>query len=564
MQGCLVKYESILKCFVMKKSLVTLIAFICFINNGFSQQRMSIPSEKPKLIVEIIVSQMRYDYIHRYWDKFGEGGFKLLANEGAFCKNARFNYLLTQSCPGLATISTGSNPMVHGIISNKWFSTVNGEAIDAVADEKMNTVGGSFFSGKFSPKNIITSTFGDELNLYDPQSKVIGVSLDASSAILTTGHNPTGAFWFDSEKGNWVSSSFFMSNLPAWADTFNTKKFAKLYAEREWNASKPINTYDEADTNKVKAPEAKKKLLDKLKAIWDGVILKKSPILSFLPLLESPYGNLLTKDFAIASIVGENLGADDHTDLLTITFSANRNIGLKYGPQSIEIEDTYIKLDKELAHFLEFLSTTVGRENVLVVLTSDQGISSTPAYLEKSKIPGGYFDPNKAMALLGSYLKAIYGQGNWVTAYYEKQIYLNHRLIEDSNLKLAEFQQKIADFMLEFSGVANAITSSTLQSSNFTTGIFEKFQNSYNQRRSGDIIINLEPGWVESNGSVTSGNSAYSYDVHVPLIWYGWKIKRRSILSPVNMTDISPTLSTLLGITWPNGATGNPIRELIE
>lgn len=548
----------------MKKLFLLLALIVSLLNPAFSQQRMAIPSEKPRLIVEIIVSQMRYDYIHRYWDKFGEDGFKLLVNEGAFCKNARYNYLLTQSYPGIATIATGSNPMVHGIISNKWYGKSSGVEVDAVADEKMNTVGGSFFSGKFSPRNIITSTFGDELNLYDPLSKVIGVSLDAGSAILSTGHNPTGSYWFDTEKGNWVTSSFFMSELPAWADTFNTKKFAKLYAEREWSASKPINTYDEADTNKIKAPEVKKKLIDKLKSMLDGVIQKKSPTLNYLPMLESPYGNLLAKDFAIASIVGENLGADEHTDLLTLTFSVNRNIGLKYGPQSLEIEDTFIKLDKELAHFLKFLNETVGRENVLVVLTSDQGIASTPAYLEKSKIPGGYFDPNKAMALLGSYLKAIYGQGNWVTAYSEKQIYLNHRIIEDSNLKLADVQQKIADFMLEFSGVANAITSTTLQNSNFTTGIFEKFQNSYNQRRSGDIILNLEPGWVESNGSVTSGNSAYSYDVHVPLIWYGWKVKRRSILSPVNMTDISPTLSTLLGITWPNGATGNPIRELIE
>ena len=548
----------------MKKALLTLAIFTGLLNAAIPQQRMSIPSEKPRLIVEIIVGQMRYDYIHRYWDKFGEDGFKLLVNEGAFCKNARFNYLLTQSYPGITTIATGSNPMVHGIISNKWYSKSSETQVDAVADDKMNTVGGSYFSGKFSPKNIITSTFGDELNLYDPLSKVIGISLDAGSAILSTGHNPTGSYWFDTEKGNWVTSSFFMSELPAWADTFNTKKFAKLYAEREWSASKPINTYDEADTNKVKAPEVKRKLKDKLKSMLDGVIQKKSPTLTYLPMLESPFGNLLAKDFAIASIVGENLGTDEHTDLLTLTFSVNRNIGLKYGPQSIEVEDTYIKLDKELAHFLKFIAETIGRENVLVVLTSDQGISSTPAYLEKSKIPGGYFDPNKAMALLGSYLKAIYGQGNWVMAYYEKQIYLNHRIIEDSNLKLADVQQKIADFMLEFSGVANAITSNTLQNSNFTTGIFEKFQNSYNQRRSGDIILNFEPGWVESNGSVTSGNSAYSYDVHVPLIWYGWKVKRRSILSPVNMTDISPTLSTLLGITWPNGATGNPIRELIE
>jgi len=547
----------------MKKALLILFV-IGHVSTSFSQQRISIPSEKPKLIVEIIVCQMRYDYIHRYWDKFGEGGFKLLVNEGAFCKNSRFNYLLTQSYPGLATISTGSNPMVHGIISNKWYSKVDGKEVDAVADDKMNTIGGSFFSGKFSPKNITTSTFGDELSLYDPLSKVIGVSLDPGSSILITGHNPTGAYWFDAEKGNWVSSSFYMSNLPSWADTFNTKKFAAMYANREWNASKPISSYDEADTNKVKAPEVKKKLADKLKSMWDGVILKKSPTLSYASLLETPYGNLLSKDFAIASIVGENLGADEHTDFIAITFSAMRNIGFKYGPQSLEVEDTYLKLDKELAHFLAFLNGTVGRENVLVVLTSDQGIGSTPTYLEKSRIPTGTFDPLKAMALLGSYLKAVYGQGNWIVAYHEKQIYLNQRLIDDSNLKLSDFQQKVADFMLEFSGVSNAITGSTLRNSSFTSGIFEKFQNSYNQRRSGDIIINLEPGWVESNGGVTSGNSSYNYDVHVPLIWYGWKVKRRSILTPVSMTDISPTLSTLLGITWPNGATGNPIKELIE
>jgi len=546
----------------MRKALFILLLIESFANTGFSQQR--IPSDKPKLIVEIVVSQMRYDYIHRYWDKFGEGGFKMLVNEGAFCKNARYNYLLTQSYPGLATISTGTNPMVHGIVSNKWYNKSNGEEVDAVVDEKMNTVGGSFFSGKFSPKRIITSTFGDELNLYEPESKVVGLSMDPGSAIILTGHNPTGVYWFDTEKGNFVTSSFFTSTLPAWADTFNTKKFAKLYAEREWNALNPINTYEEADTNKVKAPEVKQKLKDKLKSMLDGLIAKKEPTLNYALLLESPYGNLLAKDFAIASIIGENLGADDHTDLLTITFTTTRTIGSKYGPHSIEVEDTYLRLDKELAHFLEFLSGTIGRENVLVVLTSDQGIASTPEHLEKSKIPGGYFEPKRSMALLGSYLKAIYGQGNWVTAYHEKQIYLNHRLIEDSNLKLAEVQQKIADFMLEFSGVSNTITGSILQTSNFTSGIFEKFQNSYNQRRSGDIIINLEPGWVESNGTVTSGNSSYSYDVHVPLIWYGWKVKRRSILTPVNLTDIAPTLSTLLGITWPNGATGNPIKELIE
>ncbi|HOZ14598.1 MAG TPA: alkaline phosphatase family protein [Tenuifilaceae bacterium] len=547
------------------KNAIVLYSLIVLISTSVNaQQNRAIPSEKPKLIVEIVVSQMRFDYITRYWDKFSDGGFKLLVNEGANCKNARYNYLLTQPYPGIATISTGTNPSMHGIISDKWYSRTNGQEVLAVSDEKVSTVGGSFFSGKVSAKNLVTSTLGDELILNNPKSKVIGISLDAGSAILLTGHNASGVYWFDQEKGTFVTSSYFAENIPVWLDTFNNKGFSKLYIDREWKALNPINTYEEADTAKVKSVETKKKLSDKLKSFVEGIIGKPQPTTNYSRLTESPFGNLLTKDMAIATVVGEDLGRDEHTDLLCLTFSANRNIGQKYGPHSIEMEDTYLKLDKELSHFLEFLSMNIGKENVLVILTSDQGIASSPDYLEKSKIPGGYFDPKKAMILLGSYLNASYGQGAWITAYHEKQIFLNRRLIEDSNIKLEDFQQKVADFMLEFSGVANSTTAHTLQTANFANGIMVKFQNSFNQRRSGDVIINLEPGWVERNGSVSSGNSAYDYDTHVPLIWYGWKMKRKSILSPVNMNDVAPTLSTLLGTTWPNGSMGTPIKEIVE
>ncbi len=547
------------------KNAIVLFSLIVLISISVNaQQNRAIPSEKPKLIVEIVVSQMRFDYITRYWDKFSDGGFKLLVNEGANCKNARYNYLLTQPYPGISTISTGTNPSMHGIISDKWYSRTNGQEVLAVSDEKVSTVGGSFFSGKASAKNLVTSTLGDELILNNPKSKVIGISLDAGSAILLTGHNATGVYWFDQEKGTFVTSSYFAENIPVWLDTFNNKGFSKLYVDREWRALNPINTYEEADTAKVKSVETKKRLSDKLKSFVEGIIGKPQPTTNYSRLTESPFGNLLTKDMAIATVVGEDLGRDEHTDLLCLTFSANRNIGQKYGPHSIEMEDTYLKLDKELSHFLDFLSINIGKENVLVILTSDQGIASSPDYLEKSKIPGGYFDPKKAMILLGSYLNASYGQGAWITAYHEKQIFLNRRLIEDSNIKLEDFQQKVADFMLEFSGVANSTTAHTLQTANFANGIMVKFQNSFNQRRSGDVIINLEPGWVERNGSVSSGNSAYDYDTHVPLIWYGWKMKRKSILSPVNMNDVAPTLSTLLGTTWPNGSMGTPIKEIVE
>lgn len=529
-----------------------------------AQLNRSIPSEKPRLIVQIVVSQMRFDYLNRYWEKFGNNGFKLLVNEGTYCQNAHYNYLLTQAYPGIATISTGANPSVHGIISDKWFNRITGNEVDAVADEKVNTVGGSFFSGKYSARNLVTSTFGDELRLSNGRSKVVSIALDAGSAILQGGHSANGMYWFDTEKGIWVSSSYYTESLPAWVDTFNTKGFAKIYTEREWKALQPLSSYEEADTLSVKSAERKKTLAEKLKGMVDGIIGKPQPKTNFKALLENPYGNLLTKDLAIAAVVGENLGSDEYPDLLCITFSANRYIGQKFGPHSIEMEDTYLRLDREIAHFLEFINSSVGKQNCLVVLTSDQGVASTPDFLEKSKIPGGYFDPKKAMILLGSYLNALYRQGNWITGYHDKQIYLNRKLIEDSNLNLAEFQQKVADFMLEFSGVANSTTAHNLQNGNFANGIMVKFQNSFNQRRSGDVIINLEPGWVERNGNVTSANSPYDYDTHVPLIFYGWKAKRKPVLTPVYINDIAPTLSVLLGITWPNGATGTPIRDMVE
>ena len=537
---------------------------LCFYQNSTAQLNRSIPSEKPKLIVQLVVSQMRFDYLNRYWDKFGNNGFKVLVNEGTYCRNARYNYLLTQAYPGLATIATGANPSVHGIISDKWFNRNTGNLVEATADEKVNTIGGSFFSGKHSAKNLVTSTFGDELKLTNANSKVISIAPDAGSAILLGGHSANGMYWFDTEKGLWVSSSYYTDALPAWLDTFNSKGFAKLYTEREWKALQPIEKYEEADTSAVKSAEKKKGLAEKLKGMMDGIIGKPQPKTDYKALLENPYGNLLTKDMAIAAIAGENLGADDNTDLLCITFSTNRFIGSKFGPHSIEMEDTYLRLDRELAHFFEFINSTVGKENCLFILTSDQGVASTPDYLEKSKIPGGYFDPKKAMILLGSYLNALYGQGNWIMGYHDKQIYLNRKLIEDSNLNLADFQQKVAGFMLEFSGVANSTTAHNLQNGHFATGIMVKFQNSYNQRRSGDVIINLEPGWVERNGSITSANSPYDYDSHVPLIFYGWKAKRKSVLTPVYINDIAPTLSILLGITWPNGATGTPIKEMLE
>lgn len=541
------------------------LTLLLLLTSSWVSAQRSIPSERPQLIVQIVVSQMRYDYLQRYSDKFSEGGFKQLMNEGAFCRNARFNYLLTQSMPGLATIATGTYPSIHGIVSDRWFSPITSSEVHAIVDDKVRTVGGSYLNGKYSPRNIITSTIGDEIRMINPRSKVIGISLEPSSAIITSGHNANAAFWLDTERGTWITNSHYMNALPSWVDTLNAKGFGEIYLNRDWNLLNPLTSYVEADTTAIHEPQALKRITDKLARMVKGVVLQfKKPIRDYSPLLETPFGITYTKDLAIAAIIGEELGKDNHTDFLSVTFTPTRKIGNKYGPHSIEMEDTFLRLDRELEHFIAFLNSEVGRHNYLLILTSDQGVSASPEHLEKSKIPGGYFEPQKAIMLLSSYLNVVYGTGNWILGYQEKQIYLNRRLIEDSNLLLRDFQDRVAMFMLQLTGVANAATAYNLQTSNFTSGIFEKFQNSYNQRRSGDVIINLEPGWVEKNGSITSANSPYSYDSHVPLIWYGWKMKRRQVLEPVNMSDIAPTISTLIGINWPSGATGKPIKEIIE
>ena len=247
-----------------------------------------------------------------------------------------------------------------------------------------------------------------------------------------------------------------------------------------------------------------------------------------------------------------------------VSFSSTDYIGHQFGPASVEIEDTYLRLDKELAHFLEFIDENIGKENTLIFLTSDHGVVNSPKYLSDNGIPAGYFNHRKARNLLQSYLTALYGNGEWIKSYISGQIYINRTLIEDSKLSLSIVQQNIANFMIQFTGVANAVPASYLENGNYTHGVFANIQKGYNQKRSGDVIINLEPGWIQITTSTTNHNSAYQYDAHVPLVWYGWKIKRGTVLREVSISDIAPTISNFLNISFPSGCTGKIIYELSE
>jgi predicted AlkP superfamily pyrophosphatase or phosphodiesterase len=521
--------------------------------------------DNPRLVVGIVVEQMRADYIARFWDKFGQGGFRRLIGEGTYCRNASYGHFYTQTAVGHASIYTGTMPSSHGIVADQWLDRVSGRWVDnAVFDPTKRTVGGSYDAGRFSPHRLLSTTIGDQIKASNfRQSKVFGISLDPVSAVLSAGHAADGAFWYDAETGNWVTSSYYMQLLPEWLIANNGKKHADIYLTQTWNTSFPIIEYVNSmtDANPYELGISGRFVFPySLPEIGRGM----SIVNRYNLLRQTPFGNTLTKDMAIATIANENLGKGNFTDMLTISFVATQHIGNAFGSLSIEVEDAFIKLDKDIEHFLKFIDDFVGKENVLIFLTSNHGVATTPAYLSDINIPVGDFNSNSAISLLRSYLNAIYGANDWITAHHGLQIYLNSLLIEQSKLDLYEFRDMVAEFMVQFTGVAHVVTATSLHNSSVSDGFRLQLQNSYHPRRSGDVFLRLLPGWVERSNFVSGHNSGYMYDTHVPLIWYGWKVKPSVIVRAIDITDVAPTIATMLNIASPNAAVGNPIEEIIK
>lgn len=532
---------------------------------SFVSGQSKIPPERPKLVIGIVVDQMRYDYLTRYWDKFGKGGFKRLVQEGTVCNNTNLNYLFTQTAVGHASIFTGATPSVHGIVSNDWYSRTKKVKEYCCEDKKAIAVGGDPRSTSGSPRNLMTSTIGDELKLFsNGKSKVFGISMKDRAAILSAGRMADAAYWYDDYSGEWMSSSYYMDTLPKWVKKFNKKDLSGFYLDKIWEPLLPMEKYIESlpDVNKYETGIERTYKVFPYDFPLFSVDQRKNKKYGLLRY--SPFGNTYTKDFALAAIDNENLGKDEFTDMLIVSFSPTDYLGHYFGPRSIEVEDAYLRIDQEIEHFLVFVDDMLGKENVLVFLTSDHGVSDVPQYLVDLKSNAGIFKQNYAIALLKSYLNALYGEGEWITEYIEQQIFLNHELIEKAKIPLDEIQRKAADFVVQFSGVSHAITASTLTGTNFTEGIQDRIQNSYYAPRCGDILISLMPGYIEDVSYSTTHNSAYSYDTHIPLIWYGWKIKRNVYNKDVEVTDIAPTISTLLKINFPDGSFGKPIPVIVD
>ena len=529
---------------------------------GVSGQK--IPSQKPKLVVGLSVSGMRYDYLSVYWDKFGDDGIKKMASTGANCKNARYNYLITEPSVGYATIATGAKPSAHGIVSDYWYERLSNQIIYSLDDSEQTTIEGTFGAGPYSPSALHSRTISDELRVISRfKSKSIGVSMDPQAAVLMAGHTATGAYWIDPTTASWITSSYYMDSLPEWVREFNGKQYQDIYLDRIWEPLLPIAEYSESmlDNNpyetgfngQITFPYELSRISAKDRNERDYSVL-----------MSTPWGNTYTKDLAIAAIVNEELGQRGVSDMIHIGFNTTKYLADKYSTWSLEIQDTYLRLDQDIAHLLGFLDDQLGLENVVVYMTAENALADDPRYLEESRIPSGFFNYRTSISLLKSYLNAIYGQGDWVSFYYAQQIYLNHQLIEDSRLSLEDVQDRVARFMIQMGGVSNALQAYVLQRSNFTSGVYERIQNSYYQKRSGDVIIYLTPGWVEHSNVGRNGYSEFKSGPHVPLIFYGWKVNRVTIPEVVSPADIAATIAYFLEISMPENASGKVISDLVK
>ena len=545
----------------MKKYIVCLI-FLSIILYSFNVKESE--PKKPKLVIGIVIDQMRYDYLTRFADRYSEKGFKRLLKDGFSLENAHYNYIPTYTAPGHASIFTGTTPTNHGIISNNWYDKFLKETIYCVDDDNFETVGNAGNVGKKSPKRLYTTTVTDQLHLaQNMRGKTIGVAIKDRSSILPAGHTANAAYWFDGDDfGGFVSSTFYMEKLPKWVQDFNSNGKALSYINTSWETLYDIKTY----TNSLADDNIYEGLFNgEEKAVFPKDIAKlKGTNRNFDIIKAIPAGNSLTADFAKAAIINENLGKSEFTDFLTLSFSSTDYVGHQFGPNSIEIEDTYLRLDKDLGDFFDFLDKQVGAGNYTLFLTADHAAIENPAYLQSLKIPAHYLDTKKFIDFVSGVTKKYFNSDKLIENISNYQIFLDKTAIETAGFEVKNVADKLVEEIVNFYGVYKAVTSETLQKTDFNDGILDKLQNGYNQKFSGDVLIIPYPNTLTGGRTGTSHGSGNSYDTHVPIIFYGNGIRKGKSAEKYEIVDIAPTIANLLKIEFPNGTTGKVITEVLK
>lgn len=515
--------------------------------------------QRPKLVVGIAVDQMRWDYLYRYYPLYQNGGFKRLLNEGFSCENTFINYLPSYTAVGHATIFTGSVPAIDGITGNNWIDQETGRNWYCTEDTTESTVGSSSKEGQMSPRNLWVSTITDELRLATNfQSKVVGVSLKDRASILPAGHTANGAFWFDDATGNFITSTYYMKQLPEWVNDFNKMNMPQKLTANEWNTLLPLSAYTQSTEDNVS---------------WEGTFTnEKSPVfphqISALVkenkgiIRSTPFGNTLTLDFAKAAVVGYGLGNGKATDFLTINFASTDYVGHKYGPNSIEVQDVYLRLDKDLASLFSFLDEKIGKGNYLLFLTADHGAAHAIDFMKQHHLPADLFNNRNIVTALNESLQNKFGVAKLVASEINYHIRFDIKKIDSSQLNYDEIKKYSVQFLRKQPGILFAADIENIGAEPIPEPLKTMIINGYNSKRSGPVIMIADPGWFAGSLKGTTHGSWNPYDTHIPLIFTGWHIPHGSTNRKINMTDIAATVAALLHIQEPNGCVGEVISEL--
>ncbi len=543
----------------MVKKIFILIIFIFSSIFSFAQNEKNL--SRPKLIVGIVVDQMRWDYLYRYYDRYGDDGFKRLLHDGFTCENTFINYLPSYTAVGHSVIFSGSVPAIDGIVGNDWIDQLTGKHWYCTEDSTVETVGAAGTDGEMSPHNLLVSTITDELRIATNfQSRVVGVSLKDRAAILPAGHTANGAFWFDDASAHFITSTYYMNDLPDWAKKFNENNEPGKLLSNQWNTLYPINTYTQSTNDNVS---------------WEGKF--KGEAAPVFPhnvkniytnehdvIRSTPFGNTLTLDFATAAVNGYDLGTGKATDFLTINCASTDYVGHKYGPNSIEIEDTYLRLDKDLATFFHFLDEKVGKDNYLVFLTADHGAANAIGFMQAHHIPADFLESKKIIAPLNEFLSAQFGVENLLSSFVNYHISFNLKNIQEHKLDYEAVKKASVSFLQKQPGIQFAADIDHIGDAPIPEPIKTKIINGYDSKRCGPVIIIPDPGWFggQEGGTGTTHGNWNPYDTHIPLIFMGWEIKHGSTNRMVNMSDISPTIAALLHIQMPDGNVGKVISEI--
>ena len=515
---------------------------------------------RPRLVIGIVVDQMRWDYLYRFYDRYdANGGFKRMLNQGFTCENTMIPYAPTVTACGHSAIYSGAVPAISGITGNFWWDREKMRTVYCVEDKTVNTVGSSSALGKMSPKNMLVTSICDELRLATNfRSKVVGVSLKDRGSILPAGHSANAAYWYDNSVGSWITSTYYMNELPKWVSDFNGQKLVDKYYQQGWSLLYPANTY-------IQSTEDEKKYEAKPFGAKFPYDMKSFTGKDYGKIATTPMGNTLTTEFAKAAITAEQLGTDNITDFLAVSYSSPDYIGHTFGPNSVESEDGFLRLDKELGDFFDFLDKKVGKDQYTVFLSADHGVAHTPEFSQENKLPGGRVFMADVTKQLNTKLNAKYKVNDIIVSDDNYQLHLNHPALDSVKIDEEEVIEWIVADLSTNPGIARVFSLEDLNEIPLNSTIRKMLNNGYYPRRNGEIQIILQPGYIDAYSAAGTTHGLWNpYDTHIPLLWYGWGIKPGKTNREIYMTDIAATIAALLHIQMPSGSIGNVIQEVIK